>query len=468
MNRKSRKTSLLFLLHFSFWWAAALGTSAAQERVTSDVAPLRATIVLGLGEQIFKTSEMGSGGANRHPIFGGLPRGVLREHQALRDLLKKQNVRVLDVRVLLNSAIRNARREGKLADWLRQTFPATAEEAIARIDSIDADSVLNFRDDHFYGQGEDGTFGPLFPGLPSMYWARDFAISTPKGILIGNGQYYRRSLENAAARLMFQFADELKPFPIVFDAAKEGVHLDGGDTIVLDEKTILLGVGNRSSREAAPKLAARLGMDVIAVDMPPAEKRSSLNQQLLHLDSTFNLVDRDKVLVVPYFFEKQYAESNPLKPIIQALAAQTDAIRARQPDRDMGKSDELRQMIEIMPRIGWLTRYEAGTGKATPLEMKLVDFFRERGYKVIYVGGEQGALPLNKYVLERAMYELRWQGANVVQMRPGRVVAYEHNVHTNAALRKAGVEVLTFPGDLLSINNGGPHCLLMPLIRGDN
>src|SRR5262249_27006297 len=142
-------------------------------------------------------------------------------------------------------------------------------------------------------------------GLPSMYWSRDFAISTPKGVIIGNGQYYRRALENSVARLMFQFADELKQFPIIFDAAKEGVFLDGGDTIVFDEKTLLLGVGNRSTREAAPKLAQKLGMDVIAVAMPPSDKRSGLNGQLLHLDSIFNLVDKNKILAVPFFLEKR-------------------------------------------------------------------------------------------------------------------------------------------------------------------
>lgn len=436
-------------------------------RVTSDIAPLRATIVFSLGDQIFKSSDLGGAGANRHPLFGSLPRGVIREHQALRDLLQKQGVRVLDVRDLLDSAIRNARREGRLAGWLRQTFPATAEATIKRIDAIDAASLLNLRDDHFYTKREDGSIDPLFTGAPSMYWARDFAISTPKGIIIGNGQYYRRAIENSVARLMFQFADDLKQFPIVFDAAKEGVFLDGGDTIVLDEKTLLLGVGNRSSREVAPKLAQKLGMDVLAVAMPPSDKRTGLNAQLLHLDSIFNLVDTNKILAAPYFLEKRYSESNPVKQILLGLAAQTDAIGKAQSEREMSKTDDLRLAVELMPQVGWVTKYEAGSGKAAALNLKLVDYFRERGYQVIYVGGEQGSLPLEKHVIERAMYELRWQGANVAQLGPGRVIAYEHNIHTNDALRRAGIEVLTFPGELLSINNGGPHCLLMPLVRGE-
>jgi len=434
-------------------------------RVTSDLAPLRAAVVLSIGDNIFKSSELGS---VRHPFFSsGLPRGTLREHAALVELLRQNGVRVLDVRDLLQSAIRRARSEGQLAIWLRETFPATAGEALKHLDELDAESLLNRRDDHFYLSGREHTLEPLFPGMSSMYWARDFAISTPKGIIIGNGQYYGRALENALARLIFQYADELKDLPIVFDAGKEGVFLDGGDVIVLDERTLLVGVGNRSSLEAAPKLARQLGLEVLAVSMPPADRPSGLSRQLLHLDSIFNLIDTKKALAVPFFLEKRYSDANPLRPILLGMARQIDEIKRLQPERDLGRTDEIRLTVELMPQVGWVTRYAAGSGTATPLGLKLVDYFRARGYQINYVGGEQGTLPVAKYAIERAMYELRWQGANVVQLRPGRVIAYEHNLHTNEALRRAGVEVLTFPGELLSLRNGGPHCLLMPLVRGE-
>ena len=433
-------------------------------RVTADVAPLRTAIVLSISDNIFKSSELASA---RHPFFvSGLPRGTIREHQALVKLLRQNGVRVLDVRELLQNAIENARRAGKLADWLRQTFPATADEIIKRLDEIDADSLLNRRDDHFYTKGRENTLDPLFPGISSMYWARDFAVSTPQGIIIGNGQAYGRALENSLARLMFQYADELKNFPVVFDAGREGVLLDGGDVIVLDEQTLLVGVGNRSNVNAAPKLAQRLGLEVLAVSMPPSDKPSGLTRQLLHLDSIFNIIDAKKVIAVPFFLEQRYDDANPLQSMLLGIAEQMDRIARLQPEREMGKSDDVRLTVKLMPQIGWVTRYEARTGVATPLNLKLVDYFRARGYQINYVGGEPGALPLEKYAIERAMYELRWQGGNVVQLGPGRVIAYEHNIHTNEALRRAGVEVLTFSGELLSLRNGGPHCLLLPLVRG--
>jgi arginine deiminase len=306
----------------------------------------------------------------------------------------------------------------------------------------------------------------MFLPLTSIYWSRDFAASTPKGIIIGNGMAFQRTLENSIARLMFRHATALQDFPIVFDAAKEGVILDGGDIMVRDEHTLFLGVGQRSDKDAAALLAKRLDMDVIAVDMPPREKRSGMSRQLLHLDSIFNFVDRDKIVTVPYFLEKAYVDANPMMKILSGLANQTDAIvEHREDTTEAQSSEQVRLTIELMPDVGWVTKYEAGTGEATPLDMKLVDYARSQGWQIIYGGGEQGDLPLNKYVIERAMFELRWQGVNVAQLGPGRIIAYEHNVHTNDALRRAGVEVLTFPGQLLSMRNGGPHCLIMPLVR---
>jgi arginine deiminase len=61
--------------------------------------------------------------------------------------------------------------------------------------------------------------------------------------------------------------------------------------------------------------------------------------------------------------------------------------------------------------------------------------------------------------------ELRRQGANVVQARPGRVIAYAGNPATRAALEADGVGVDTFEARELWAWHGGPHCLTQPLER---
>ena len=433
--------------------------------IESDFEKLRAVIVMSIDESIFRSSEMGS---SIHPIFNkGLPPGTIDEHRALLKLLRKAGVKVLQVRDLLQDAVENARKEGALESWVRETYPDQFERILPNLAAVTADAILQSSDSLFYRTNDNGELDPLFLPISSMYWSRDFAISTPKGIIIGNGQNFGRTLENAIARLMFRYASALREFPVVFDAAKEGVVLDGGDVIVRDEKTLFVGVGQRSDREAAVLLSKKLGMDVFGVSMPPREKPNGMSRQLLHLDSIFNFVDKEKVVAVPYFLEKAYADTNPMMKILSGLAAETDSIKARLSSDSGagGDSKQLRVTIDAMPGVGWLTRYEAGTGKETPLGLKLVDYARSQGWTVVFSGGDRGGMPEIKWVIERAMYELRWQGVNVAQLRPGRVIAYAHNVHTNTALRRAGVQVQTFPGAELAIRNGGPHCLILPLVR---
>jgi len=432
--------------------------------VESDYEKLRTVIVMAIDDSIYKSTEMGS---SIHPIFNKmLSPGAIDEHRALVKLLKKAGVQVLQVRDLLQDAIENARKKGELEAWIRETYPDQFERILPNLAQVNADTILQSSDSLFYHKNEKGELDPLFLPISSMYWSRDFAVSTPKGVIIGNDQYFNRALENSIARLMFRHATALRDFPIVFDAAKEGVTLDGGDVIVRDEKTLFMGVGQRSDRQAAVLLSKKLGMDVIAVSMPPRDKPSGMSRQLLHLDSIFNFVDKDKVLAVPYFLEKAYVDNNPMMKILAGLAAETDAIKARVgPEQTGGDSKQLRTTIETMPGVGWLTKYDAGTGNETPLGMKLVDYARSQNWTVVFTGGDRQGMAEDKWVIERAMYELRWQGSNVVQLAPGHVIAYAQNVHTNEALRRAGIKVQTFPGEILALRNGGPHCLTLPLIR---
>jgi N-dimethylarginine dimethylaminohydrolase len=55
---------------------------------------------------------------------------------------------------------------------------------------------------------------------------------------------------------------------------------------------------------------------------------------------------------------------------------------------------------------------------------------------------------------------------NVLALGKNRLLAIEENRNTNARLRHAGFDVLTFPGTELCINgSGGPTCLTRPLLR---
>jgi arginine deiminase len=64
-----------------------------------------------------------------------------------------------------------------------------------------------------------------------------------------------------------------------------------------------------------------------------------------------------------------------------------------------------------------------------------------------------------------ASREQWYDGANVFAIGPRRVISYNRNIHTNRALRDAGVEVLRIPSSELSRGLGGPRCMTMALDR---
>jgi arginine deiminase len=430
--------------------------------VPADIAPLKKVIILSPGEDFSRRSyEHYANG-----VFGGISydAGMVEQHQRMARILEENGVEVLDVLDLLEDAIVNARGAGELERALQEIFPSSFGKIKKNIDVIDAKALLGRRDIFYYNYDEEGRFLPLIEPTIWFFYTRDFAASTPKGLILTNSKQRLRWLEHSIGRFMFKHSEQLKNCKIAFDAEKEGVHCEGGDIIVKDESTILMGIHNMSEADAAQKIARKLGMDIFGVSMPPYEDFSGTNIEIMHLDTVFNLVDEKKALTVPYLFEKEYAHNNPMVRLLDSINEGLNHERKKR-----GSDEEFPEWyskaIKYIPDVGWLTHYKAGTGEAVDLEAKLVDYLREIGYEIIWVGGDKGELREDKYIVEHVMCELSMQAANVVQLAPGKILSYAHNVRTIQALRKGGIEVLPFEGKYLADNLGGPHCLTMPLLR---
>jgi arginine deiminase len=136
----------------------------------------------------------------------------------------------------------------------------------------------------------------------------------------------------------------------------------------------------------------------------------------MHLDTVITMCDRDLVTLFPQV----------------VYGARTWAIRPGASAENLVVEEQHGTLPEVMGRA---------LGVAT--------------MRVIETGGDT-------FEAEREQWD---DGNNVVALEPGVVVAYERNTGTNAALRNAGIEVITVAGFELGKGRGGGHCMTCPIER---
>ena len=367
----------LILLYFVICFALlgyAQSEKTSNKYVVSDIAPLKKVIILPPGQDFARQSYYHY--TDRESFLFFYEDGIICQHKKMVKILAENGVEVLNIIDLLENAISNARRAGKLEQSLAGIFPRHFPRLKDKMDKFDAFSFLGRGDAFFYHYDEVGRFVPLIPPSSELFYTRDFAATTPKGVIITNSKVKMRRYEHSIGRFMFNFADALKDYRIAFDAEKEGVRCEGGDIIVKDENTILMGINNFSDAEAGRKMAVKLDMDVIGVAMPPFKDFSGTNVEIMHLDTVFNLVDKDKALTVPYIFQKKYAKDNPIVKLFKGINERFKAEREKRQE-ELDFSTSLEKAIKYIPQVGWLTLYKKGSGEAVKLNKKLVDYLVE-------------------------------------------------------------------------------------------
>ncbi|MFO0956981.1 MAG: arginine deiminase family protein [Isosphaeraceae bacterium] len=382
--------------------------------------------------------------------------GAPDEHLGFVRALREHQAEVLEFVDVLDEAILHCSRAGQLRPWLEASYPSL----LGRNEPVTASLLIGRR-----GSGEapeDRPDDSLPPPLKCLVFLRDDAVMTPRGLVLTNFLNRDRALEMDLVRLAFRWSPRLRDYPVVFDARREGVYLQGGDLMVLDDRTLLLGVGNLTAPAAARRLARGLGLDVVAVTLPgdgrfrhdvdPA-RWNPLRTLSLHLDSMFTMAGPNRAVIAPLLFEGP-----------RALAGEEMHHRSRLMRRYGTVADDPRALSEI----GHVRVYRGGTGEIVRAKpgAKLVDFLNERGIECTEVGGLRPDDPLEHEAWrEQILAELFGQAANVVATGPGRILAYAENAKTVRTLQEAGVSVRPVAGRQLSQLHGGPHCLTMPLER---
>lgn len=268
--------------------------------------------------------------------------------------------------------------------------------------------------------------GFVLPPLPNTLFTRDSSVWLYGGVVLPPLFWAARRMEVVNVSLIYRhhplFAGGRFHFwhPPTGDTGRfaledlgQGASLEGGDIMPIGNRTVLVGLGERSTGRMVEHVASALfaagEADRIIVC------RMAQQRAYMHLDTVFTFLDRDAVTLYP--------------PVIE-------------------------DMLVYSVRPGERTDSFHITEEAGILEA-VADALDVERLRVVETGGDTFAAAREQ-----------WDDANnVVALEPGVVVAYSKNVRTNEKIRAAGIEVLEIEGSELGKGRGGGHCMTCPIVR---
>ncbi|WP_199874188.1 arginine deiminase [Paraclostridium bifermentans] len=254
--------------------------------------------------------------------------------------------------------------------------------------------------------------------MPNLYFTRDPFASIGNGVSLNKMYSVTRNRETLYADYIFKYHKDFRGQVERFYNRDFENHIEGGDILNLTEKTLAIGISQRTEAAAVEHIAKQIFFNsksnkietILGVKIPN-------NRAMMHLDTVFTQIDVDKFTIHPGI-------QGPLQVF------------------EITKGDEEGELNikEVNENLEVVLAKHLGVEKVT----------------LIQCGGG------DKVIADREQWN---DGSNTLCIKPGEVVVYSRNYITNKLLVENGIKVHVIPSSELSRGRGGPRCMSMPLIR---
>ena len=402
--------------------------------VRSEIKPLKKVLLHRPGRELLNLTP------DRLPelLFDDIPflKVAQQEHDAFAQILRNNGTEVVYLEDLMAEVfklhpevikpfiyqwlsegnIKTRRWQDKLYDYLVSNFEGKAlvEKTMEGITLKEMGGASAYSLQDMIAPADDLIIDPM----PNLYFTRDPFAVVGEGVNLNRMYSVTRNRETLYGKYVFKYHPDYKDVSLYFRRDCQ-FHTEGGDVLNINEKTLAVGISQRTQAAAIDVMAQNIFWNsdskverILAFDIP-------VSRAFMHLDTVFTQIDVDKFTIHP---------------------AIMGTLRVYELTAGKNPGDVNIRLIE------------------DTLEHVLEDATGVDQVKLIPCGGGD---PI-------AASREQWNdGSNTLCVEPGKICVYARNTVTNDVLYKEGLDLLVVPSAELSRGRGGPRCMSMPFWRED-